>query len=69
MNGSNLLKVPADATDQELLTLITEAGGFEPGAHVEVRVRHAPACPKLVTGGGCACEPELVLDVTKGLTP
>jgi hypothetical protein len=69
LSRSEVVRIPADASDGLLAALNSEAGGFEPGALVEVRVRHRTDCPKLVTGGGCACEPEMVIAITRAQAP
>ena len=69
MSRAELLKIPAGASDELLAALIMEAGGFERGALVEVRVMHDTTCPKLTTGGGCACEVELVVAITRKQAP
>ncbi len=63
-----LVKVPAGATDSALHDLIAEAGGFEPGAFVQVDVAHDADCPKLC-GGCCHCEPELRIAVQTRQAP
>ena len=65
MSRAELLKIPADASDELLGAIIAEAGGFERGALIEVRVQHDTACPKLTLGGGCACEPSMVIAITR----
>lgn len=68
MTPAALLTFPAGATDQEMHAAIEAAGGFEPGALVEVVVAHDAICPK-PRGGGCRCEPEIRIAVKKRQAP
>ncbi len=50
-------------TRGEFVAAVVKAGGFAPGAVMDVQYRHDPGCPKLV-GGPCRCDPEVTATIT-----
>lgn len=58
MTGPAVVKWQPGWKQGDFLGAVVKAGGFAPGAIVELEYQHDDGCPKL-TGGPCRCDPDV----------